>query len=388
MEHREAFSFSASLFCIMTKRDYYEVLSVSRESTQADIKKAYRQLAKKYHPDLNPDNAEAEEKFKEASEAYEVLHDVEKRRVYDQFGHEGLKGRGFQGFSGVDDIFSSFGDIFDSFFGFGGGRRRGGPRRGNDLEMLVEISFRDAIFGCRKEIEVERQVSCTHCSGTGAEPGHEPESCGTCGGIGQVRTVQGFFSMQTTCPHCRGTGKFIRVPCKNCHGSGRGVEKKHLEVDIPAGVDRGMRVRLPGEGSGGLQGGSPGDLYVVLDVAEDENFIRKEENIFSQLNIGVAQASLGTEVRVETLDGHEVVEVPRGSQSGDVITLNGKGVPRLRRGGRGSHFVELRVMIPKRLTSKQEELLRAFAQESGESVSAPKEGFLDKLKSKKKTKKK
>lgn len=372
----------------MNTRDYYEVLSVDRGATQADIKKAYRQLAKKYHPDLNPNNAEAEDKFKEASEAYEVLHDPEKRKIYDQFGHEGLKGRGFHGFSGVEDIFSSFGDIFDSFFGFGGRRRPDGPRRGSDLEVLVGISFREAVLGCKKSVEVERKVGCTHCDGIGAEPGHEPESCGTCGGVGQVRSVQGFFSMQTNCPHCRGTGKFIRVPCKVCHGSGRATERKKLEVEIPAGVDRGMRVRLSGEGAGGAKGGPSGDLYVVLDVEEDREFTRKDEHLFSQLSVGIAQASLGAKVHLKTLDGEEIVEIPRGTQTGDVLTLKEKGITRLRRGGRGNHYVELRVMVPKRLSKKQEELMREFAEESGERVNEPKEGLIDKLTGKKRAKKK
>jgi len=365
----------------LTKRDYYEVLGISRTAAPEEIKKAYRQLAKQYHPDLNPGNGQAEEKFKEAAEAYEVLHDDEKRRIYDQYGHDGLRGRGFEGFSGMEDVFSSFGDLFDSFFGSGFGRRgqSGGQHRGANLETYVRISFREAVFGTKKKLNVERDVNCPGCDGSGAEPGNDPETCGTCRGMGQVRQVQGFFSIQTPCPHCRGTGKFIRVPCRKCSGRGRAVERKEIEVSIPGGVDNGVRVRLPGEGEGGYRGGPSGDLFVGLEVEEDTHFRRQEEHLFSVVEIGVAQAALGASVSVETIDGTEEIEIPRGAQAGDVITLKEKGVPRLRRSGRGNHHIEIRVLTPKRLTKKQEELLREFAEESGERVAPPKEGILKRL---------
>ena len=365
-------------------RDYYEILSVSRSATDSEIKKAYRALARKYHPDLNPNDKEAEARFKEASEAYEVLRDEQKRQIYDQFGHEGLKGRGYQGFSGVDDIFSSFGDIFDSFFGFGGrGRQRGnGPRSGSDLETGVRITFREAVFGCKKQIPVERHVHCTHCSGEGAEPGSPVDVCATCRGQGQVDHVQGFFSVRSACPKCRGRGKTIQVPCKDCHGRGRILEKKKVEVEIPAGVDNGMRVRLSGEGEGGIKGGRPGDLYVFIEVLEDSKFRREEENLYSTVEIGIAQAAIGAEVQVETLEGDETIEIPKGSVTGDTLTLREKGVPHLRGGGRGNHYFEVRVLTPKRLSKKQEQLLREFAEESGESINPPKEGFLNWIKKK------
>ena len=370
----------------MTKRDYYEILSVPRTASEAEIKKSYRQLAKQYHPDLNPGNAEAEEKFKEASEAYEVLHDAEKRRIYDQFGHEGLRGRGFQGFSGVEDVFSSFSDLFDSFFGFGSGgghRRRHGPMSGGDLQTGLEISFRDAIFGCVREIDVERSIACKSCNEIGAESGHAPIVCGTCGGHGQVRHVQGFFSVQTTCPRCRGTGRMVTHPCKICDGEGRTSEKKKVQVMIPPGVDNGIQVRLAGEGEGGSRGGPAGDLYVALRVQPDPRFRREGEHLYTQVEIGMSQAALGTEVEVETIDGPERVQIARRTQSGDVVTLKEKGVPRLRRQGRGNHYMEIKVTIPQRLTKKQEELLRAFAEEAGENITGPRESLLGRLKKKK-----
>ena len=281
----------------MAKRDYYEILSVARTSTEIEIKKSYRELAKKYHPDLNPGNHEAEEKFKECSEAYEVLMDGEKRKIYDQYGHEGLDRRGMHhGYSNAQDIFSNFGDIFDSFFGTaGGGRSRNpdAPRKGADLQVALSIKFEEAVFGCDKEIEVTREVDCNVCHGSGAEAGHLPTTCPTCQGYGQVQQTRGFFSMATTCPECRGAGRVVSHPCKTCKGHARVGDKKKVEVSIPAGVDDGMNVRVSQQGHGGSKGGHFGDLYIQLRVPNHPIFTREEENLFGKIEIGIAQAALG-----------------------------------------------------------------------------------------------
>ncbi|MEZ4705220.1 MAG: molecular chaperone DnaJ [Bdellovibrionota bacterium] len=372
-----------------TKRDYYEILSVSVSSTETEIKKAYRTVAKQYHPDLNPGNEEAAEKFKEASEAYEVLRDPQKRKIYDQYGHEGLSGRGFSGFSSTEDIFSNFGDIFDSFFGFGRSGQRGradGPRKGRDLQMQLELTLSEVVFGSTKTLDVEKSQDCSTCKGDGAKPGHAPTTCPTCQGYGQVQQNRGFLSIATTCPECGGKGRVISDPCTDCFGKGRISSPKSIEVNIPAGVDEGMNIRVSGQGEGGYQGGPDGDLYVMVAVREEPNFARQEDHLYTQLSVGMVQACLGASVTVKTLDGEEKIEIPRASQNGDVLTLSGKGVPNLRNGRRGNLYVEIHMLVPKRLTHKQEQLLRDFAQESGESVSAPKESFLSKLKNKTKKK--
>jgi molecular chaperone DnaJ len=356
----------------MAKRDYYEILSVTRTSTEIEIKKSYRDLAKKFHPDLNPGNSEAEEKFKECAEAYEVLMDGEKRAIYDQYGHEGLDRRGMHhGFSDMQDIFSNFGDIFDSFFGGRGGSRSRDPdaaRRGADLQVRLEIKFEEAAFGCDKEIEVHREIDCNTCKGTGAEVGHLPTTCPTCQGYGQVQQTRGFFSIATTCPECNGAGRVVKDPCKACKGRSRQAEKKKVSVSIPAGVDDEMNIRVSGQGHGGKNQGPDGDLYILLSVKKHPVFVREEDHLYGKIQLGIAQASLGCKVSVPTLEENEEVTIEKGTQSGDVITLKGKGVASLRTKRRGNIFFEVQVLIPKRLTKKQEELLRQFAEESGEKI--------------------
>lgn len=361
----------------MAKRDYYEILNVTRTSTEIEIKKSYRDLAKKYHPDLNPGNVEAEEKFKECAEAYEVLMDAEKRSIYDQFGHEGLDRRGMHhGFSNAQDIFSNFGDIFDSFFGFGGGggrsRNPDAPRKGADLQVSMKITFEEAVFGCTKEVDINHEIDCTVCKGTGAAEGHMPTTCPTCQGYGQVQQNRGFFSIATPCPECRGAGRVVKEKCKNCHGNARINEKKKVEVTIPAGVDDRMNVRVSQQGHGGSKGGPAGDLYIQLRVPNHDVFHREEENLYGKIEIGIVQASLGAKISVPTLEGKEEIEIEKGTQTGDVVTLKGKGIPSLRTKKRGNIFFEVRVLVPKRLTKKQEQLLREFAAESGENISKKK----------------
>lgn len=344
----------------MINKDYYEILGVSRSSTQEEIKKAYRRMALKYHPDRNPNNREAEEKFKEASEAYEVLSDPEKRQIYDQYGHEGLKGTGFTGFRGFEDIFSSFGDIFGDFFGFGA-RPRSGPIRGDDLRYDLEISFEDAAFGKEVELEIPRTVKCEKCGGSGAKPGTHPITCPACGGRGQVTRSQGFFSISTTCPTCQGTGIIIPEPCPACQGTGRIKQKRKVSLKIPAGVDTGSRLRLRGEGEAGERGGPSGDLYVVIHVARHELFEREGDNIYCKVPIPFTTAALGGKIEVPTLEGSEFIQIKRGTQSGEIFQLKGKGFPRLRGYGRGDEIIQVTISVPKKLTKRQEELLNEFA---------------------------
>jgi len=345
----------------MGKRDYYEVLGVSRQVDEEEIKKAYRKLALQYHPDRNPGNAEAEEYFKEAAEAYEVLHDPQKRSIYDTYGHEGLQGSGFRGFHGFEDIFSSFGDIFQDFFSFGFGgssRPRNASRPGDDLLYDMALSFDEAVFGVEKEIQVQTNVECDRCSGTGAEPGTRETACPMCQGSGQVVQSQGFFRISTTCSRCQGAGRVLVSPCDHCRGQGRVRRPKRVEVKVPAGVDTGTRLRLRGEGESGYRGGLQGDLYVRLNVKPHEFFERDGDNLYGKVSISFAQAALGDQVEVPTLDGKKTVHVQAGSQPGSVIRFPGEGVPRLRGKGRGELFFEVQVRIPTRITQRQEELLR------------------------------
>jgi len=349
--------------------DYYEVLGVAKDASEGDIKKAYRRAAMKYHPDRNPDDPDAEDMFKKASNAYKVLIDPDQRSRYDQFGEEGLKGGGFQGFHGTEDIFSAFGDMFSDFFG--GGRRR--ASRGADLRYDLAITFSEAVWGTSKEIEVSRNVPCDTCSGSGAKAGTKPLVCSACRGKGQVLHSQGFFMIQTTCPECRGQGTMIKDKCGDCRGRGVQEDTSTLTVTVPAGVAHGQTLRLAGKGEASGQGGSPGHLYVVLNVEADERFVREDENILTVVPISYVQAALGAEVEIPTLEdectGTTNIEVEPGTQPGDVMVLRGKGVPVVnRRNRRGDHVVQFKVEIPKKLNTREKELLKELAQEAGETV--------------------
>jgi len=344
------------------KRDYYEVLGVARSAAPDEIKAAYRKLALKFHPDRNPGDKAAEENFKEAAEAYEVLRDPQKREIYDQFGHRGLEGSGFSGFSGFEDIFSSFGDIFEEFFGFGGSRgSRSRSNRGADLRYDLELNFMDAALGVETHIDVEKQQTCAACSGSGCAPGSYPENCRYCGGSGQVSRSQGFFTVRTTCPSCHGAGQRITDPCTACRGSGKERIQKKVSVKIPAGVDNGSRLRLTGEGEAGAYGGSPGDLYVFIHVKPHDFFHRENTNLLCQIPISFVQAALGDTISVPTLNGKKSLEIPKGTQPGDVFRLTGEGIPSLRNGKRGDQIIQVLVKTPTHLNKKQESLLREFA---------------------------
>jgi molecular chaperone DnaJ len=348
----------------MTKRDYYEILGVSKTAPADEIKKCYRKIAMQCHPDKNPGNKVAEDRFKEAAEAYEVLCDPQKREIYDHYGHAGLSNTGFQGFSGFDDIFSNFGDIFEDVFGFGQGRGRGrsrsGARAGADLRYDLRISFLDAAFGTTTSVDLEKLNNCSVCKGTGASPGTMPSTCPTCHGRGQVIQSSGLFTISSTCPHCHGHGKFIDTPCAACRGAGKERTVKTVELKIPAGVETGSRLRLRGEGETGDHGGPSGDLYVFLQVAEHEFFTRDGDDIFCRVPVSFVQAALGAAIEVPTLSDTEKIKIPRGTQTGRVFRLKGKGIPHVRGYGRGDQIVEVVVKVPTDLTRKQEELLREF----------------------------
>ncbi len=362
------------------KRDYYEVLGVSREATDQEIKSAYRKLAIRYHPDKNAGDKEAEERFKEAAEAYSVLSDPEKRARYDRFGHSGLQG----GFSGFDPAtFGDFGDILGEFFGFGdifGTRRRGGAERGADLRYDLKISFREAAFGLKTKIKIPRQDTCSACEGRGTAKGKSPVTCSTCHGAGQVRYQQGFFSISRTCGQCSGTGKIIRDPCEVCEGRGRVRKEKVLEVKIPAGVDNGARLRIQGEGEGGSHGGPPGDLYVVIFVEEHPFFQRQGNNIYCQVPIGIAQAVLGGEITVPTLEGEEKLKIQEGTQSGSVFRLRNKGIVSLGERGRGDQFVTVNVVVPTKLTKEQRQIFESLAKVSRDEELQQERNIFEKVK--------
>ena len=388
-----------------SKRDYYEVLGVSKDADEATLKKAYRQVAKKYHPDMNPGDAEAEKKFKEASEAYAVLSDPEKRRQYDQFGHaafDGSAGAG-GGYGGFDFNGADFGDIFGDIFGdlFGGGRRGGranqGPMKGMNIRKSVRITFEEAVFGCEKELDVVLKDPCPKCNGTGAKPGTSPETCPKCGGKGQVvYTQQSFFgTVQNvqTCPDCQGTGKIIKEKCPDCGGTGYVASKKKISVSIPAGIDNGQSVRIREKGEPGVNGGPRGDLLVEVVVSRHPIFQRQDMNIYSTVPISFAQAALGGEVRINTVDGDVLYEVKAGTQTDTRIRLKGKGVPSLRnKAVRGDHYVTLVVQVPASLNAEAKEALRKFDEVTGNTLKKSaegtgtaekpkkKKGFMDKIK--------
>ncbi len=355
----------------MTKRDYYEVLGVARNADSAEIKKAYRQAALKYHPDRNEGDKEAENRFKEASEAYEVLSDSQKRQIYDSYGHAGLEGSGFRGFSGVDDIFGSFGSIFEEFFGggfgfdMGGGASRRGnrARHGDDIRFDLTISFEEAVFGVEKEISVSKQVACSVCDGSGAAKGTSRETCHVCKGSGRVAHSQGFFMVQTTCPKCRGEGSLNAKPCGECRGHGRVRTHKKLTVKVPPGVEDGMKLVLRGEGEAGMHGGPAGDLYVFLSVRQHEFFERHGDDVVMKLPISFPQAALGAKVHISTLYGDEEVEIPHGIDTGEHIRLKGKGIANVHSKKKGDQIIVVHVKTPKKLSKKQKQLLEDFMKE-------------------------
>ena len=392
------------------KRDYYEVLGVDRGADDATLKKAYRKLAKKYHPDMNPGDKEAEAKFKEATEAYGVLSDPDKRRQYDQFGHAAFEngggGAGAGGFGGFDfgggDMGDIFGDIFGDLFGGGGSRRRAnnGPMKGANLRAVVHITFEEAVFGCQKELEINLKDTCTTCHGTGAKPGTSPETCSKCNGTGQItytqQTMFGSVRNVTTCPDCGGTGKIIRDKCTVCHGTGYTSSRNRIQVNIPAGIDDGQSIRIREKGEPGVNGGPRGDLLVEVQVTRHPIFQRQDMNIFSTAPITFAQAALGGDVKISTVDGDVLYTVKPGTQTDTKIRLKGKGVPSLRNSNvRGDHYVTLVVQTPTRLNEKAKEALRAFDEACGnrqvpEAKAADgentaeqpkkKKGFMDKVK--------
>ncbi|MDO8519934.1 MAG: molecular chaperone DnaJ [Deltaproteobacteria bacterium] len=344
----------------MIKKDYYAVLGVSQNASESEIKKAYRQLAIQFHPDKNADDKAAEEKFKEASEAYEVLSDGQKRQIYDQFGHVGLEGSGFHGFSGVEDVFESFGGIFEEFFG-GGHRGRSQARRGRDLRHDLEIEFMEAAFGTEKKIHLVKPAVCDECFGSGAKKGSRPQECSHCRGSGQVRHNQGFFTISTTCPYCQGEGEVVAHPCPECRGKGQVRKSKDLSVKIPAGVTSGTRLMMQGEGEVGERGAPSGDLYIFLSVRGHEIFAREGDDIHLEIPVSMISAALGDKAKVSTLKGEEEIEIPRGIQSGKKIVLKGKGVPNLRTKKPGDQVVTIRVETPQHLSKEEETLLKQFA---------------------------
>jgi molecular chaperone DnaJ len=363
-----------------TKRDYYEVLGVPRDASLKQVTEAYRKLALANHPDRNPGDAQAEARFKEAAEAFEVLGDAEKRARYDRYGHKGLSGTGFHEFTDVADIFEAFGDVFGGglFGDLFGGRRRG-PARGSDLRCDIEIELTEAARGTTRNLEFQRRELCGECDGSGAQAGSKPETCRYCGGRGHVVQSQGFFRVQTTCPSCRGAGSKITKPCRNCRGTGRVTATRKVDVHIPAGVDDGMRLCLRGEGEVGDRGGARGDLYCYIHVAEHPLFERHGNAILCRVPITFPQAALGGEVEVPTLDGRETVAIPRGTQTGERFRLRGRGMPSPRGGARGDQWVEVFVETPDVLTGRQEELLRELAELDHQHVTPRRKSFFEKL---------
>ncbi len=345
-------------------KTYYAILGVAKDASAETIKKTYRKLAMKHHPDRNQGDAKAEEKFKEAAEAYEVLSDQQKRRIYDTYGKDGLRNSGYSGPGSSEDIFSHINDLFGDLFGFGGGRsgRRdpNGPAQGEDLRYDIRISFMEAVHGLSRQVDITKRETCWTCEGSGARPGHKPQTCPTCQGRGQVIRSQGFFQVSTSCPRCHGSGQVITEPCHDCHGEGLVNRSKKVNIRIPAGVDTGSRMRLSGEGEGGRRGGPSGDLYVVIHVDEHEHFQRDGQTIYLGLPLSMVRAALGCEADVPTVHGSAKLKIPAGTQSGQRFTLHGEGVPSLRGGGKGDMIVEVQVQTPTNLSKEQKDLLRQF----------------------------
>ncbi len=371
------------------QRDYYEVLGVSRSAAADELKKAYKKLAAKYHPDRNPGDEEAITKFKEASEAFDVLNDPDKRARYDRFGHAGVGGAaggGGAGFQDVGDIFNAFGDLFEGFgFQFGnrqgGGRSSGGAARGDSLQATVRIDLPEAFAGCRRELRISRRESCESCQGSGCKAGTAPAKCSTCMGRGQVMTTQGFFRMQTACPTCRGRGTVVRDPCAACSGQGRMLKEVVRELSVPAGVDTGMQLCLRGEGEAGQNGGPRGDLYVEIEVREHQLFKRDGQDLNYRLPVTFAQAALGAEIEIPTLKGREMLKIRPGTQPGEVSRLKGYGMPDPRGGNSrpGDLLVEIQVEVPKKLTGEQEELLRKLAELDHKHVMPQRKSFFEQV---------
>jgi molecular chaperone DnaJ len=355
-----------------TKKDYYHILRVQRNASIDDIKKSYRQIALKYHPDRNPGNKEAEERFKEAAEAYEVLHDAEKRRLYDMYGHEGVSSTGFTGFRDFGDIFRSFGDIFEDMFGLGGGFGNVGgmgggprPRAGTDLRYDLSLNFLDAALGTEVTVEVPRVVNCRTCGGSGAKPGTRRIPCPQCGGRGVVSRSHGIFQITTTCPRCQGMKEFFAEACPTCNGEGRLREKKKIKVKVPPGMDSGTHLVMPGEGNDGAHGGPPGDLYIVLAVRPHELFRREGNDLHLEVPISFVQAALGSRLTIPTLKDSRELVIPPGTQPGEVVRIRGEGVPYPKGSRKGDLLVTVRVVVPRRLTPRQQHLLDEMAKEEG-----------------------
>ncbi len=366
----------------MSKRDFYKILGVPREAGEAEIKKAYRNLAMKYHPDRNPDDAGAEEKFKEASEAYQVLSDSQSRSIYDQYGHDGLSGAGHHGFSNFDDIFSSFGDIFSDFLGGRSrsrGRRRDAPQQGRDLAYQLELTLEEAAVGVEREIEFERPVECVFCGGSGAKSAESIRPCSSCNGSGQMAFRQGFITYSTTCSSCGGSGREIAEHCTECGGQGRRLDKRKVKLKIPAGIDEGGRLRLQEEGEGGIKGGPAGDLFVVASLLPHEYFHRDGNNVITQASISFSEAALGDKVSIRTLYGESKLSIPGGIQSGEVIRLRGEGFPVTGGRKKGDHIVQVIIQTPTDLSSKQEKLFRDLAEleTDREKVGGARKGVAD-----------
>ncbi|MBR5390006.1 MAG: molecular chaperone DnaJ [Clostridia bacterium] len=373
------------------QRDLYEILELQKGANEDEIKKAYRRLAKKYHPDLNPGDKTAEQRMKEVNGAYEILSDPEKKARYDQFGYAGIdpnyaggagSGGGFSGFGDFD-----LGDLFGSMFGgFGGSaqRTRTGPQRGENLRVGVTLTFEEAVFGCEKSVSLTREENCKDCGGTGAKKGTSPETCPVCRGTGQVRSTQrtpfGVFQSSSPCQNCRGTGRIIKEPCQTCHGTGKRRKSRTIKVNIPAGIDDGQTISLRGEGNGGVQGGPAGDLYVTVRVKEHKMFKRDGQDIWLEMPISFAQAALGATLTVPTVDGKVQYDLPEGTQTGTVFRLRGSGVPNISGRGRGDQYVKVNVEIPKNLNAEQKDLLRKFEECTGDGCYAERGGFFKKMK--------